>query len=327
MVLSLLISFGTVVGAHEGIKASQAKARKEEHRSRKNNLVVHCPKSSQYSLYLENRRVVLSGDRLYIDTGTAHDVPFGHPFEGYYLPYPDCPYGGLVTTITHEAPIMNWVFVCPVTYQLKFGVRAVADYHLTGPFDCTRQDRRLTFGGWEGFCAVLEDTGVWGLYFDIDGDGMRKKFGQEGRVVIEIDLSRRELREPKPQIIVEPPPEEATAAQQEVPKSEQQGQSQDPQLGADEAASSQLESSTTKEDEVGEFTLQELRKRVAAPDKAEELQVKFDDLRVQSPKMAPSVTSSEGSRRRGRRRSRNNKKYKSPSVENSEEDEAARLSK
>ncbi|TDZ49780.1 hypothetical protein CTRI78_v007855 [Colletotrichum trifolii] len=124
MVLSLLISFGTVAGAHEGIKASQAKARKEEHRSRKNNLVVHCPKSSQFSAYLESRRVVLSGNRLFIDTGTVHDAPFGHPFEGYYLPYPDSRFPGLVTTITHEAPIMNWVFVDPITYQLRFGIDA-----------------------------------------------------------------------------------------------------------------------------------------------------------------------------------------------------------
>ncbi|KAF9878337.1 hypothetical protein CkaCkLH20_04375 [Colletotrichum karsti] len=213
MVLSLLVSFGTAVGAHEGIKASMAKSRKEEHRSRKNNLIVHCPKSSQYSPYLEGRRVVLSGDRLFIDTGTVHDAPFGHPFEGYYIPYPDSRYAGLVTTITHEAPIMNWVFMDPLTYSFQFGVRAVADANLTGPWDCTRQDRRLTFCGWEGFCAVLEDSGVWGLYYDFDGDGMRKKFGQEGRVVIEIELIRSELRTPKPEPEPEPQPEPEIVAE------------------------------------------------------------------------------------------------------------------
>ncbi|OHF00188.1 hypothetical protein CORC01_04596 [Colletotrichum orchidophilum] len=201
MALSLLISFGTAVGASEGIKASMAKSRREEHRSRKNNLIVHCPKSSEFSPYLEGRQVVLSGDRLFIDTGTAHNIPFGHPFEGYYLPYPDSRFSGLVSTITHEAPIMNWIFVDPVTFQFRFGNRAMADGNVTGPWDCTRQDRRLTFCGWEGFCAVLEDSGIWGLYFDCNGDGLRQKLGDEGRVVIEIELIRREMRTTRPDYI------------------------------------------------------------------------------------------------------------------------------
>ncbi|KZL64563.1 hypothetical protein CT0861_06663 [Colletotrichum tofieldiae] len=207
MVLSLLISFGTAVGASEGIKASMAKSRREEHRSRKNNLVVHCPKSSQFSPYLEGRQVVLSGDRLFVDTGTVHDVPFGHPFEGYYLPYPESRFSGLVSTITHEAPIMNWIFIDRVTYQLRFGNRAAADGNLNGPWECTRQDRRLTLCGWEGFCAVLEESGVWGLYFDYDGDGLHGMFGHDGRAVIEIELLRREMRIRKPEfVLAEPDP-------------------------------------------------------------------------------------------------------------------------
>ncbi len=64
MVLAVLVAFGAVVGAFEGVKASQHRARREEHRSRKNNLSVHCPKSSAYSALLEGRRVVLSGGRV-----------------------------------------------------------------------------------------------------------------------------------------------------------------------------------------------------------------------------------------------------------------------
>lgn len=64
MPLTFLVGFAGVFGASEGIRASQAKSRREEHRSRKNNLKVHCPKSSQYSPYLEGRSVVLSGDKV-----------------------------------------------------------------------------------------------------------------------------------------------------------------------------------------------------------------------------------------------------------------------
>lgn len=64
MVLAVLIAFGTVTGASEGLKASQSKARREEHRSRKNNLIVHVVKSSEHTNVLEGRRIVLSGDKV-----------------------------------------------------------------------------------------------------------------------------------------------------------------------------------------------------------------------------------------------------------------------
>ena len=63
--------------------------------------------------------------------------------------YPERGYEGLVSTITDEAPIMNWIYVDRETNELKYGVRVDAQPNLTGPFDCTRQDRRLTFENWE----------------------------------------------------------------------------------------------------------------------------------------------------------------------------------
>ncbi|KAI0394677.1 hypothetical protein F5Y17DRAFT_244502 [Xylariaceae sp. FL0594] len=212
--VSFLIAFATVFGASEAIKHIQSQARKKEHRSRKNNLVVHCLKSCQYSSMLEGRRVVLSGDKLYIDTGTRHDEVFGHPFAGYYLPYsnpnpsPDSDSthtntntnsnaSGLVSTICDEPPVMNWIYVDRWSHELKFGNRAWADDNWPVPWDCTRQDRRLTFGGWEGFCAVKEEGRFWALYFDVDGDGLRTKV-PEGTPVLEVVLLRVEMRTPKP---------------------------------------------------------------------------------------------------------------------------------
>ncbi|TLD17750.1 uncharacterized protein PgNI_00656 [Pyricularia grisea] len=196
MVLTFIAGFGAVFGTAEGIRASQAKSRREEHRSRKNNLFVHCMKSTQYSHLLEGKQVVLSGHMCFIDTGMAHDTAYGHPFLGYYLPYPEAKYSGLVSTITDEAPIMNWVFVHHETYQLMYGNRQQSEGQLCGPWDCTRQDKRLTFAGWEGFCAVLEDAGYWGVYFDVDGDMLRRRL--PGKIVIEIELERREQKTRKP---------------------------------------------------------------------------------------------------------------------------------
>lgn len=98
-----------------------------------------------------------------------------------------------MTTITDVAPIMNWVYIDRETYEAKYGVRVDAQHNLTGPFDCTRQDRRLTFDGWEGWCAVEEVPGHWALYFDLDDNGLAAKIGRETRV-LEIELSRKEKR-------------------------------------------------------------------------------------------------------------------------------------
>lgn len=87
------------------------------------------------------------------------------------------------------------------TYEIKYGVRLDAQLNITGSFDCTRQDRRLTVEGWERFVAVREDgeyrEGLWSLYYDRDDDGLRGKLG-DGKVVLEIVLNRRENKIPRP---------------------------------------------------------------------------------------------------------------------------------
>ncbi|KAI0538611.1 hypothetical protein GGR58DRAFT_286891 [Xylaria digitata] len=201
--LTFLVAFATVFGASEAIKHIQSDARRKEHRSRKNNLIVRCLKSCQYSSILEGRRVVLSGDKLYIDTGTHWAGEFGHPFAGYYLPYPDSSASGLVSTICDEPPIMNWIYVDRWSYELKFGNRSWADDNFPIPWDCSRQDRRLTFGGWEGFLAVKEGD-FWALYFDVDEDHLKSKIA-EGTPVLEVELIRVEMRIAKPK---PPPPED-----------------------------------------------------------------------------------------------------------------------
>lgn len=141
---------------------------------------------------------------LYVDTGQAYDEPFGHPFAGYYLAYPDAKYSGLVSTISDDPPIMNWIYIDRDSYEVKFGTRPYAEHNYNGPFDCTRQDRRLTFGGWEGFLVVQEGD-FWALYFDRDNDLLKSKV-QEGTPVLEVELFREEMRGRPAQ---RAPPEEA----------------------------------------------------------------------------------------------------------------------
>ncbi|KAI1851943.1 hypothetical protein JX266_002796 [Neoarthrinium moseri] len=207
MALSLLLALNTapaLLGTQEGIRQSQSKNRREEHRARRCNLVVTCSALSTRSLELNNRLVILRNSKLYIGTGTApQDFPdtipsvIGHPFCGYFLPYPDSNYEGVVSTITDVAPILNWIYVDKNTYEVKYGVRDFAQPNLTGPFDCTREDRRMTFEGWEGFVVVEEAPYVWALYFDRDDDGLKSKL-PPGTRILEVELSRREQRVGKP---------------------------------------------------------------------------------------------------------------------------------
>lgn len=125
---------------------------------------------------------------------------FGHPFAGYFLPYPDSKFEGLVSTICEDPPILNWIYVDNDTYEVKYGVRLDAQDNVTGPFDCTRQDRRMTLEGWEGFVVVEEAPSLWALYFDRDDDGLRSKLGP-GKRVLEIELWRREKRYKKDPLV------------------------------------------------------------------------------------------------------------------------------
>ncbi|KAL0936064.1 uncharacterized protein CTRU02_208279 [Colletotrichum truncatum] len=216
MVAAFLVAFYAAFGTAEAIRHTQAQARRKEHRSRKNNLLIRCRKSTRYFSEIEGRRVVLSGDKLFVDTGLDPDSAFGHPFAGYYLPYPDSQHSGLVSTICDEPPIMNWIYVDRDSYEIKFGTRPYAQPNLTGPFDCTTQDKRLTFAGWEGFFAVKTGE-FWALYFDVDQDGLKSKLG-EGVLALEVDLLRVEMPV-KP--VKEDEPE--NAQQQEVKSTGQEG--------------------------------------------------------------------------------------------------------
>lgn len=121
----------------------------------------------------------------------------GHPFAGYFLPYPDRDWGrngeGLVSTITDEPPQLNWIYMDLDTYQLKYGNRVESEGHLVGPWDCTRIEKRLTLDGWEGFMAVQEGRGgPWALYFDHDDNGLAGKVAQKR--ILEVELTRKERR-------------------------------------------------------------------------------------------------------------------------------------
>ncbi|KAK8207413.1 hypothetical protein IWZ01DRAFT_366307 [Phyllosticta capitalensis] len=195
MVVSMLLALSIcpgMLGTQEAIRQGQQKERREEHRARRCHLVVGCLSLSRRGRAIDGRQIVLKDSRLWIETGSP-TTEGHHPFTGYYLPFPDAKYEGVVSTITQVAPILNWIYIDKNTYQVKYGVRIDAEPNLTGPFDCTRQDRRLTFDGWEGFVAVEEEPDLWALYFDRDDNGLQGRIPPHMRA-LEITLSRKEMK-------------------------------------------------------------------------------------------------------------------------------------
>jgi hypothetical protein len=158
---------------------------------------------------LNGCRVVLRDGCLFLTGPNTRDQG-GHPFTGYSLPYPKTDYLGLVSTISKNPPKLNWVYVDRETYELKYGVRKVAERQFTGPFDYKtgvmsititastgrvekqeEGEKRIKFNNREGFVAVEEEDGVWKLYFDIDNDGLKRvKAGKSGKRNAEVDIIR-----------------------------------------------------------------------------------------------------------------------------------------
>ncbi|KAJ8118287.1 hypothetical protein ONZ43_g4022 [Nemania bipapillata] len=228
MLLALTIC-PALLGTQEAIRQSQSKNKREEHRARRCNLVVSCVKQSIRSRDIDGKLVVLKDNKLWITTTPppSHDDDLnsaddGYPFSGYFLPYPGTKYEGLVSTISDDPPMLNWIYVDKNTYEVKYGLRTDAQEHLTGPFDCTRQDRRMTLEGWEGFVAVEDYPGVWALYFDRDDDGLVTKIPM-GTRVLEVELTRREKKERKP----EPDPNQAQTLDEMMKQHKQQSEKQE----------------------------------------------------------------------------------------------------
>lgn len=148
---------------------------------------------------LNNNIVTLRNDKVWVEpkspiTRLPEDVAH-HPFTGFYLAYPDDnrPYTrGLVSTISVDPPVLNWIYIDKDTHEVKYATRTGSIQHHVGSYDWTSEDSSnscITFDDWEGFVAVEEKSGEWALYFDINDDGLKAQ--KKGRKTMEVSLQRR----------------------------------------------------------------------------------------------------------------------------------------
>jgi hypothetical protein len=148
---------------------------------------------------LNNNIVTLRKDKLWVEpkspiTRLPEDVAH-HPFTGFYIAYPDDnrPYTrGLVSTISVDPPMLNWIYIDKDTQEVKYANRSDSIAHHVGSYDWTSEDSNdscITFDDWEGFLALEEEAGQWALYFDLNDDGL--KGIKKGRRTVEVSLVRR----------------------------------------------------------------------------------------------------------------------------------------
>lgn len=136
---------------------------------------------------MQDMILVVRNGCVYLDNKNAKSY---HPVTAYHLPFPGQDYDGLVTTINNQN-MLNWVFVDVRTSQVRYGDKAEAVKHLTGP---TSQgttkggEMRLTMFGWEGYVAVKDAIGDWALDFDRDDDGLQRRLGGKNDDIVEVEV-------------------------------------------------------------------------------------------------------------------------------------------
>ncbi|ODH20727.1 hypothetical protein ACO22_05809 [Paracoccidioides brasiliensis] len=201
MVLGIftITAIPTVVGVSQGVSEQRKENQRQgdEKRLEKFYLDVFCDTNSDAARGLYGRRMVLRDNKIYLDSPSseARSIP-SHTAEAFYIAYPDDqrkPTLGLVSTISADPPMLNWIYLDRHTLELKYGNRTQSREHFVGPWDWTEDEMRLTLHEIEEFAAVEEEEGVWAVYFDWDGDGLKGSVRREKKVV-EISLERHMVK-------------------------------------------------------------------------------------------------------------------------------------
>ena len=96
----------------------------------------------------------------------------GHRFCGYYFKYPcEEQHLGLVSTISDDPPMLNWIYVDRESHALRYGGRKDTLDHVIGPWGYSADEHFLVLQGEaEHFVGRREDDGRWAVYWDPEGE-------------------------------------------------------------------------------------------------------------------------------------------------------------
>lgn len=95
----------------------------------------------------------------------------GYRFQGWYFTYPsEEQHLGLVSMISDDPPMLNWIFVDKDSHMVRHGGRADTIGHVPGPWGWTHDELWLTLEGDDNnFVAVEQENKNWCIFFDKDG--------------------------------------------------------------------------------------------------------------------------------------------------------------
>lgn len=104
---------------------------------------------------------------------TADSPATGHKFCGFYFKYPgEEGHLGLVSTISNETPMLNWMYVDRDTHAVRYGTRKETVGQIIGPWGFNDSETILTLdGSTGGFFAKrisFQGTESWVVYWDRD---------------------------------------------------------------------------------------------------------------------------------------------------------------
>ncbi|KAF2858113.1 hypothetical protein K470DRAFT_222014 [Piedraia hortae CBS 480.64] len=179
-----------VTGVSQGVRQQQRANAEEKERMRKFHIDVSTEDGSLEGI------VTLRDGRLWIESQTSHV----HPFTGFFLPYPSPspPHPlGMVSTISADPPLLNWIYIDRETNQVMYGNRTASIQHIV---NFGYNDEGNVLGGdeaWEGFVIVEDEMGKgkWSLFFDISDDRLRHLPNRGKRRTKEVFLKRRMLED------------------------------------------------------------------------------------------------------------------------------------
>ncbi|GAB1318605.1 hypothetical protein MFIFM68171_08815 [Madurella fahalii] len=179
MVIGLLVISGipTTIGVCEALSA-QKKADAAAKEKAKFHLTV--------TVSLDGREpvecwCVLKEGKLWIDH-PAFPMP-GHKFTGYYFTYPsEAQHRGLVSTISDDPPMLNWIFVDKDNGMVRHGGRQdTLGGHTIGPWYWSDDEQWLTLeGDASRFAAVQMENKKWAVVWDRDAGSRREGSESEG---------------------------------------------------------------------------------------------------------------------------------------------------
>ncbi|MCJ1429955.1 hypothetical protein MMC29_007870, partial [Sticta canariensis] len=165
----IIAAIPTVIGVSEGIAHQRAEnhasstTEVEKEQMQKFTLECYCGVKRKKAKEIHGGSVVLRNGKLWILPKTNNAPPPAaasspHPFTGFYISYPDPELHpntlGLVSSISDDPPMLNWIYIDRATRELKYGNRTQSREHIVGSW------------GWE----TGEESGPGGLTL-IGSDG------------------------------------------------------------------------------------------------------------------------------------------------------------